>query len=55
MEELIVEGITPFDLKLIKSIIETYPVTIAGDISSEEISGLHDKLTQIVEALTVEE
>ena len=54
MEELIVDGITPEDFDTLKLILETYPVSINGDITYEKVFTLHSKVSQIVEALRSE-
>jgi hypothetical protein len=51
MEELIVEGITPEDLLLLKRIIETYTVSIKSEISFDDISNIYNKITDIVRCL----
>lgn len=51
MDELIVEGITPEDLLLLKRIIETYPVSIKSEVSFDEIYGIYNKISDIVSCL----
>jgi hypothetical protein len=51
MEELIVEGITPDDLVLLKKILETYTLSISNEISFEDIRNIHGKITDIVRCL----
>ena len=51
MEELIVEGITPDDLILLKKILETYTVSINSEISFNDITNVYVKITDIVTCL----
>jgi hypothetical protein len=51
MEELIVEGITPDDLILLKKILETYTVSINSEISFSDITNVYAKITDIVTCL----
>jgi hypothetical protein len=51
MEELIVEGITPEDLSLIKKVLETYTISIVSEISFDDISNIYNKITDIVRCL----
>ena len=51
MEELIVEGITPEDLILIKKVFETYTVSITSEISHDDILNVYNKITDIVKCL----
>ena len=51
MDELIVEGITPGDLLLLKRIIETYPASINSEVSFDEIYNIYNKILDIVSCL----
>ena len=51
MEELIVEGITPEDLLLLKKIIETYTVSIKSEISFNDVCNIYNKISDIVRCL----
>lgn len=51
MDELIIEGITPEDLILLKKILETYTVTIKSEISFDEVSNIYSKISDIVSCL----
>jgi hypothetical protein len=51
MEELIVEGITPEDLSLIKKVLEAYTVSIVSEISYDDILAVYNKIKDIVDCL----
>lgn len=51
MDELIVEGITSSDFLLIKKLLESYSVTLEGEVSFNDIKSLYDKITDIVNCL----
>ena len=51
MDELIIEGITPEDLILLKKILETYTVTIKSEISFDVVSNIYSKISDIVSCL----
>ena len=51
MDELVVNGVTPEDFKILQKLIESYPFTISSDLGYAEVFPLYNKINQIVEAL----
>lgn len=51
MDELIIEGITPEDMLLLKRIIETYTVSVKGEVSFDDVSNIYSKISDIVSCL----
>jgi hypothetical protein len=52
MNELIVEGLTPEDFRLLQKIISTYNISVASDIKWDELIKLLTKIEQINNALS---
>lgn len=48
MNEIIIEGLTEEDIKLISSIVNTYPVTVDNYNNVLRVKELSDKLSQIL-------
>ena len=51
MDELVVNGVTPEDFKILQKLIESYPFTLSSDLGYAEVFPLYNKINQIVEAL----
>ena len=51
MEELLVEGLTPEDFKLLRDIIKTYKASMCDSIPFIEIVNLYSKINEIVDCL----
>lgn len=51
MEELIVEGLTPEDFKLLKEILSEYKVSINSTTSFVDVLNLYTKVSEIVSCL----
>lgn len=51
MEELLIEGLTPEDFRLIKKIVESYKVSLTDTVSFSDILNVHGKLKEIVDCL----
>ncbi|MGA1049065.1 MAG: hypothetical protein ACO3UU_13740 [Minisyncoccia bacterium] len=54
MEELIVEGLTPQDFKLLVDILKSYKVSLNDNISYIDVLNLYKKLSEIVNCLAEE-
>jgi hypothetical protein len=51
MEELLVEGLTPEDFKILRDILKTYKVSLSDSISFDDIINLYSKINEIVDCL----
>lgn len=51
MEELIVEGLTTENFIVLEKILKSYKVSLADDISFDDILDLYNKVKQIVDCL----
>ena len=52
--ELIVEGLEPTDFFTLEKILETYPTTLKGEVTTMEVALLWRKINKITAALTAE-
>ena len=51
MEELIVEGLTPEDFRLLRDMLKEYRVSLNDSISFVDIINLYNKINEIVDCL----
>jgi len=51
MKEIVVEGLDEYDFILLKKIIETYPITVSGDVTYNEVEDIYTKVTHILNYL----
>lgn len=51
MDELVVEGLTPEDFKLVQAILKSYKVSLCDTISFEDVNNLYSKISEIVNYL----
>ena len=51
MNEIIVEGLVEEDLRLLKVVVESYPITLENFELIQKLKTLNDKLTQVLDYL----